>query len=163
MVLGNMVPGKAPSQFLCTVDHLIPKASGGTNRRDNLVAACFHCNGSRGTIDHKAYKWFVEEYGRKQKPYLVFRHLDKKSPEYTDNRDKWVSLSVRQHVKPVMQEQLEIIDIPAWEPEWKERRRSITLARREASSVVNSIPFSKKNELWGKYLKEEKNVGSSKD
>ena len=31
-----------------TVDHVTPKAHGGTDTADNLVAACFTCNSSRG-------------------------------------------------------------------------------------------------------------------
>lgn len=32
-----------------TVDHVIPLARGGTNRRDNLVLSCWECNQKRGS------------------------------------------------------------------------------------------------------------------
>jgi 5-methylcytosine-specific restriction endonuclease McrA len=31
----------------CTAEHLKARADGGTNRRDNVVAACFYCNSRR--------------------------------------------------------------------------------------------------------------------
>jgi len=31
-----------------TVDHVIPRAKGGTDTRDNRVAACFACNQAKG-------------------------------------------------------------------------------------------------------------------
>ena len=31
----------------CTAEHLQARADGGSNRRDNVVAACFHCNSRR--------------------------------------------------------------------------------------------------------------------
>jgi 5-methylcytosine-specific restriction endonuclease McrA len=31
-----------------TLDHLIPKSKGGSNRLENLWLACFPCNNSRG-------------------------------------------------------------------------------------------------------------------
>jgi 5-methylcytosine-specific restriction endonuclease McrA len=31
-----------------TVDHVVPKVLGGTDEPHNLVAACLHCNSSRG-------------------------------------------------------------------------------------------------------------------
>jgi 5-methylcytosine-specific restriction endonuclease McrA len=31
-----------------TADHIVPKAKGGTDSMDNLVAACLSCNGSKG-------------------------------------------------------------------------------------------------------------------
>lgn len=32
-----------------TVEHLVPRSRGGTNRRENLVLACFWCNWARGS------------------------------------------------------------------------------------------------------------------
>lgn len=31
-----------------TLDHLIPKSKGGSNKRENLRLTCIHCNRSRG-------------------------------------------------------------------------------------------------------------------
>jgi len=39
-----------------TIDHVIPKISGGTNFIGNLVPACFNCNiKKRDSIDHLFY------------------------------------------------------------------------------------------------------------
>lgn len=35
----------------CTVDHIIPMASGGANTKENVVPACAACNGSKGDRD----------------------------------------------------------------------------------------------------------------
>lgn len=37
-----------------TVDHVVPKSRGGTNRFMNLVTACAWCNNTRGTISFHA-------------------------------------------------------------------------------------------------------------
>lgn len=34
-----------------TVDHVIPVSQGGTNDRENLVAACYACNQKRNEVD----------------------------------------------------------------------------------------------------------------
>jgi len=39
-----------------TVDHIIPRSSGGTSEYENLVGACADCNVRRGTQD--ALYWF---------------------------------------------------------------------------------------------------------
>jgi 5-methylcytosine-specific restriction endonuclease McrA len=31
----------------CTAEHLVPRGEGGTDRPDNIVAACAHCNATR--------------------------------------------------------------------------------------------------------------------
>jgi hypothetical protein len=41
--------GKHPPDVLLEVDHVIPRAAGGTDELDNLVAACWDCN--RGKSD----------------------------------------------------------------------------------------------------------------
>lgn len=33
-----------------TIDHVLPKARGGTNSPDNLVLACHVCNGKKGVL-----------------------------------------------------------------------------------------------------------------
>lgn len=42
--------GRRAPDVVLEVDHVEPRALGGSNRRDNLVAACFDCN--RGKRDH---------------------------------------------------------------------------------------------------------------
>jgi 5-methylcytosine-specific restriction endonuclease McrA len=42
------------------VDHVIPRASGGTNEEDNLVAACRRCNRSKGKgLKPRSGRFFV--------------------------------------------------------------------------------------------------------
>jgi 5-methylcytosine-specific restriction endonuclease McrA len=36
------------TETMLTVDHVIPKAKGGTDSWENLVAACVHCNNKKG-------------------------------------------------------------------------------------------------------------------
>lgn len=39
-----------------TLDHVLPKAKGGTTERRNLVPACAHCNVSKGHCD--VWEWY---------------------------------------------------------------------------------------------------------
>lgn len=39
-----------------TVDHVVSRALGGNNRRDNLVAACRQCNARKKTLSADAYR-----------------------------------------------------------------------------------------------------------
>lgn len=40
---------------LATVDHVIPRAMGGSNSADNLVTACFTCNTQKAKRTAEAY------------------------------------------------------------------------------------------------------------
>lgn len=42
--------------FRITIDHFIPKVLGGTNRRDNLVPACYECNHAKGETPGDEFK-----------------------------------------------------------------------------------------------------------
>ena len=42
-----------------TIEHLVPRALGGSNELPNLVAACRRCNALGGRID----KWAVDTFG----------------------------------------------------------------------------------------------------
>jgi len=49
-------------RFQCTAEHLIARQDGGTDDRENIVAACYFCNSTR----HKASSPLSPfEYGRK--------------------------------------------------------------------------------------------------
>lgn len=37
--------------MLATLDHMKPLSRGGTNKFTNLVAACYHCNNEKGSMD----------------------------------------------------------------------------------------------------------------
>jgi len=42
------VPGLHPHDAMATVDHVVPKSAGGSNRVSNLVTACLKCNNEKG-------------------------------------------------------------------------------------------------------------------
>jgi len=41
---------------LATLDHVVPRSTGGPLNRDNLVLACSACNNERGTMDAEAFR-----------------------------------------------------------------------------------------------------------
>ena len=45
-----------PGTGSATVDHIIPRANGGTHALDNLRAMCNHCNSRRGARQARGYK-----------------------------------------------------------------------------------------------------------
>lgn len=55
---------KGPLRFLCTAEHLKPKAEGGENTPENIVASCYFCNSRRhravGAKDPVTYRVFVQ-------------------------------------------------------------------------------------------------------
>ncbi len=44
-----------PEQTRATIDHFIPRSQGGSDRWDNLIAACQRCNKARGDEDALAF------------------------------------------------------------------------------------------------------------
>ncbi|MDB5612081.1 MAG: transporter [Bradyrhizobium sp.] len=44
-----------------TADHLIPRSRGGTDRRKNLVAACYPCNQAKGSKMPAALSVFTKK------------------------------------------------------------------------------------------------------
>lgn len=38
-----------------TIDHVIPKIKGGSNKRENLVIACKNCNTKKGAMDKEEF------------------------------------------------------------------------------------------------------------
>lgn len=53
---------KSAKLLQCTAEHVIARQDGGSNQRDNIVAACLHCNKTR----HKAKTALsVEKYKAK--------------------------------------------------------------------------------------------------
>lgn len=47
---GNLCAYCGDTENKHTIDHVIPKSKGGTNRLENLVAACFNCNQLKGDL-----------------------------------------------------------------------------------------------------------------
>jgi hypothetical protein len=43
---------KASRLFKCTAEHLVARCEGGTDKADNIVAACFLCNSRRHQFRH---------------------------------------------------------------------------------------------------------------
>ena len=42
--------------MLATLDHMTPLSRGGANKFSNLVAACYHCNNEKGSMDAVEYR-----------------------------------------------------------------------------------------------------------
>lgn len=60
MTLRNYHDGDQPTRPTdATIEHLVPRALGGDNRPQNLVAACRRCNALGGRID----KWALDTFG----------------------------------------------------------------------------------------------------
>lgn len=51
-----------PWQNMATVEHIIPRDHGGTNRKGNIVMACSQCNSKRDR--HNPYIFMLEQLGR---------------------------------------------------------------------------------------------------
>lgn len=47
-----------------TLDHVIPREKGGSNKSSNLVCSCQSCNSSKGTKN--ALTWLREQYGQEK-------------------------------------------------------------------------------------------------
>ena len=41
------VPKRLAQRLQCTAEHLTPKCDGGADSKENIVAACLHCNSTR--------------------------------------------------------------------------------------------------------------------
>jgi 5-methylcytosine-specific restriction endonuclease McrA len=52
-----------PVADLPTVDHLIPRHHGGSSTPDNLVTACWPCNGSKGRKTVEEYRAYLQHQG----------------------------------------------------------------------------------------------------
>src|SRR5690606_34976638 len=50
LVLPEQHRSRQRSDFMATLDHVIPKCRGGTNHLDNLVLACRRCNSTKGDM-----------------------------------------------------------------------------------------------------------------
>ena len=158
--------GERPSDRMCTIDHVTPVAHGGGDEMANTVAACELCNNKRGTIRYTAFRWFIRTFGRKAHPVQTFRELERVG-KIVDNLSYWQDLITPPGLTMAVTKmtlgdlkKLEVIRqaarIPVNEPQWRERRRYLTLSRRAVKDIVNAMPYQTKNMAWLKYLREEK-------
>lgn len=50
--------------FASTVDHKVPKAEGGSDRRDNLISCCEACNSQKGSlVPYDLFRRYVRRFG----------------------------------------------------------------------------------------------------
>lgn len=58
------------------IDHMIPRAQGGTNHIENLTPACFRCNSSKRnrTVDQFRRKLMLKRYG--YNPYFTKEQIE---------------------------------------------------------------------------------------
>lgn len=68
-----------------TLDHVIPKSLGGPDSRENLVAACYECNHSRGDVGYKAFKKLIARKAETQSPIIDYTTL---TPEERAERER---------------------------------------------------------------------------
>jgi hypothetical protein len=68
------------ARFKCTAEHLVARQDGGTNQKQNIVAACWFCNATRHRRPtpppHDAYRILVRKRVKRLKWHPTkFRHL----------------------------------------------------------------------------------------
>ncbi len=60
----NSISHKEALRFQCTAEHLRAKSEGGSDSRENIVAACLFCNQTRHKRkmppDPKTYKYIIQ-------------------------------------------------------------------------------------------------------
>lgn len=70
-------PGLHPPNAM-TKDHVIPKSYGGSGFDENMVIACYQCNGLRGNIHADVfYRLILAWYDRDPNFLYTWHHLDK--------------------------------------------------------------------------------------
>lgn len=153
-----------PSDFMCTEDHLVPQSMGGSDERENVVAACFLCNNIRGSVHWNDFKWFVNKYGRGSKPIVVFMGLDKKGTDYLEHQHRWKELTKPARWVAFRKDEDRIIDyghtytpvLSVAPVNFTGRRNFVSASRRVISEIVKEIPYWERNTIWLGYLKKEK-------
>ena len=75
-----VVSKKLAKQLRCTAEHLIARQDGGTDDRENIVAACLHCNLTRHyapeALPHNEYREYVASLVQSQEWHpKEFHHL----------------------------------------------------------------------------------------
>ncbi|MGF1514842.1 MAG: HNH endonuclease [Elainellaceae cyanobacterium] len=98
-----------------TLDHVIPRALGGTNDIDNLVTACFECNSAKGSMDPKAWISHLQRLGENlenmgQVDGAVARAISSDA----DYRKR-----ARQSLEEALQECWQQQDLPALDDQWQ--------------------------------------------
>lgn len=75
---------RANANYIChycggygnTVDHIIPKAKGGTNKIDNLVCSCFECNLKKRDMDYDDFIKIIQDENIKYSKPKFFFEMD---------------------------------------------------------------------------------------
>lgn len=57
-------------QNSATIEHLLPRSQGGSNKVDNLQAACARCNRARGVQDHDEFMQIAKTFPRDRRSIL---------------------------------------------------------------------------------------------
>ena len=125
-----------------TLDHIIPRALGGTNAQTNLIACCRDCNNRKGMSPYWAFKAFTSLYGKKRITE-VMRSLSRE--RYEHEQRMWDALHGIPHV-PVIKVELPIVV--------NGRRPWLELTRRLIAEIVESVPFTERNIAWHEYQRE---------
>ena len=66
----NQPSGETSEHLKLTIDHIVPKSLGSSNRRENLMLLCGSCNNRKG---NNLLKWFQELSSEKQ--LLLFEKI----------------------------------------------------------------------------------------
>jgi len=77
--LGNGQP--VPSRRFFTLDHVLPRGRGGSNRLENIVGACYNCNKLRNDIENRIRD------GKAITPYLSLPHGHKLLPVFLPRKE----------------------------------------------------------------------------
>lgn len=59
LTFGNPPKMLKKNPRIFTLEHINPQVDGGSNRQDNLVGACQHCNNCRGIGNPFLFWWFL--------------------------------------------------------------------------------------------------------
>lgn len=77
--LSAVISPRALKRFMCTAEHKIAKADGGSNTSENIVAACRFCNQQRHRrkkpLNSEAYKRLVQARVRRRKWHHAWAYL----------------------------------------------------------------------------------------
>lgn len=109
----NMIKNQIMFPDSATIEHLIPRIKGGSNRLPNLKMSCHHCNSMRRDMD--AIKWM--RIVRTEESYQYWIQHVRKKPKAEIRREK-AKIRKEKRIAEMLKEfgiAWEIIKIPAEE------------------------------------------------